>query len=50
MKEFNVKMWTDKPIDHIEADTELWKSNLGNSKDFVPTFIAKYQKLKGLVK
>lgn len=48
MKEFNVKMWVDKPIDLIEADTELWKSNLGNSKDFIPTFITKYQKLKGI--
>lgn len=48
MKEFNVKLWADKPIDHIEADTELWKSNLGNSRDFIPTFIAKYQKLKGI--
>ena len=48
MKEFNVKMWTDKPIDHIEADTDLWKSNLGNSRDFILTFIAKYQKLKGV--
>ena len=48
MKEFNVKLWTDKPIEHIEADTDLWKSNLGNSRDFIPTFIAKYQKLKGI--
>lgn len=48
MKEFNVSRYIDKPIDHIEADINMWRDNVGNKYDFAAKFIEKYSKLKGL--
>lgn len=49
MKEFNVSRYIDSPIDHIEADINMWRDNVGNKYDFAAKFIEKYSKLKGKI-
>mgnify|MGYP007063209890 FL=1 len=48
MKEFNVSRYIDEPIDHIEADINIWRDNVGNKYDFAAKFIEKYSKLKDI--
>ncbi|GEO68050.1 N-6 DNA methylase [Levilactobacillus spicheri] len=48
MAEFNVSRYIDSPIDHIEADINMWRDNVGNKYDFAAKFIEKYSKLKGI--